>query len=75
MWKMVLAEENARLQQPSGRAFAPADKCLKLLALLRTQPHHIPLYRNVLSGHDSLRRSNRGESESSNPFKLFEADD
>src|SRR5262245_54273934 len=50
--------ETARLQQPARRAFALADKCLQLLALLRAQPHHILLYRNLLPSHDPLRRAN-----------------
>jgi hypothetical protein len=37
------------------------------------QPHNLFLYYNFLRSHDRLRRSGRDETESSNPFKLVEA--
>jgi hypothetical protein len=60
------------LDQPPGfgwREFARTDKCLQLLALLRTQPHHILLYRDVSAARIA------GPSESSIPFKLVEGSD
>ena len=49
-------QQNARLQQPLRRALSFADQRLQMLAFPRVQPHHILLYRNVLSRHARLRR-------------------
>src|SRR5580693_3715466 len=49
-------QQNARLQQPLRRALSFADQRLQMLAFPRAQPHHILLYRNVLSRHARLRR-------------------
>ena len=68
-------QQNARLQQPLRPPLSFADQRLQMLAFLRAQPRHILLYRDVLASHARLRRSNRNQSESSNPFELVEAGD
>ena len=51
------------------------NQCFKPLALLRTQPHDIPLHRYHASRHTPLCRPHRNGSKSLNPLKMVDAGD
>jgi hypothetical protein len=65
--------QDPRLHQALRRAAPFPDQRCKLFTIVVAQPHNIFLYDNFLRRHDRLCRSGRGESESSNPFKMVEA--
>jgi hypothetical protein len=54
-------QQYPRLQEPLCRALSFPDQRLKLLPFIRTQPHDISLYRNLLRGHHRPRRSTLDE--------------
>jgi hypothetical protein len=45
-------QQYPRLQQSLRWAFSLPDQRFELLALIRAQPDHIPLYRNLLRSHE-----------------------
>jgi hypothetical protein len=55
-------------ERPPSTRSAPSEG-----GIAAAQPHNIFFYDNYLRSQDRLRRSSRDESESSNHFKLVEA--